>query len=328
MTRCGLCSIWPRWCGSRGDRVRARDRRPRIVLRAVLHRGGHLAVGGSSRPGAPVDRRVDRRVRRGAGGRRGAGRAGCRRPCRADLSPRLTLLFDWLHLGAGSVWLAAWPGAGARVRRAARARMPARRRPCRASRPSLWVGAGARGHRRRQAVDHMPAVNALWQTGYGRAILVMTGLVGGADRVRQSVPLATPADRGGPRTDLGEAAARLTPVRQRRSRDRLGGGVRGGVLSSLPPPPGVRAENSAIAKVGPGRVARPSAAPATSAGAGLAEQGGRAGLVRAAHHSQAAAGPRSRRDAPVQPPRDGDADAGIPADRDAAGVYRARLRPS
>ncbi|MBV8947905.1 MAG: FixH family protein [Solirubrobacterales bacterium] len=181
----------------------------------------------------------------------------------AQTSPReLTLLFDWLHLAAGSVWLGGlvgvlvlWFTVPTRARVAAlSACVPRFSTVALGSVLALAVsGVG-------EAVDHMPAINALWETGYGRAILVKTGLLGGALSVASGNLLRTrprliAADR---EPDLGEPAARLL-------RRLVSGEVAilaavvfaAAVLSSLPPPPPAFAlENSAIAKVGPGRVAQ------------------------------------------------------------------------
>ena len=163
-----------------------------------------------------------------------------------------------------------------------------------------------------EAIDHMPAVNALWETGYGQAILVKTGLLGAAlaDRVGEPAPLASAADRGARRPELGEPAARL--LRRLVSGEVVvvvGVVFAAAVLSSLaPPPPAFALENSALAKVGPGARGadrRPRRLP--TAGSRLAEQGGRAGLVRAADHQGRPARARRERDPVVQPPRDADA---------------------
>jgi copper transport protein len=106
----------------------------------------------------------------------------------------------------------------------------------------------------------MPAVNALWDTSYGVAILVKIGLLSAAlvlaafNLLRNKPHLLAARTR----PDLGVSAAR-----------NLRGAVSGealliasavftaAVLSSLaPPPPAFALQNSAIALVGPGRVAR------------------------------------------------------------------------
>ena len=180
----------------------------------------------------------------------------------AQTSPRgLTLVFDWLHLASGL-------GVAGRTDRPARAVVDAF--PSRLRVPALSVtvprfsnvalvsvlvlaatGIG-------EAIEHMPAVNALWETGYGKAILVKTGLLGGAmliasGNLLRSRPRLIAAQR---RPELGEPAARL--LRRLISGEVvvvIGIVFAAAVLSSLaPPPPAFALENSALAKVGPGRV--------------------------------------------------------------------------
>jgi copper transport protein len=111
-----------------------------------------------------------------------------------------------------------------------------------------------------EALDHLPTVDALWRTGYGQAILVKTGLFGTAlllasGNLLRSRPRLLAARA---RPDLGEPAARLLR--------RLVGGeaflilgvvFAAAVLSSLaPPPPAFALQDQALARVGPGTVAR------------------------------------------------------------------------
>jgi copper transport protein len=179
----------------------------------------------------------------------------------AQTSPRgLTLVFDWLHLASGSAWLGGlvgllvlWSTVPSRVRvPALSVTVPRFSNVALVS--VLVLAATGIG----EAIEHTPAVNALWGTSYGQAILVKTGLLGGAmliasGNLLRSRPRLMAAQR---RPDLGEPAARL-----------LRGLVSGevvivigilfvaAVLSSLaPPPPAFALENSALAKVGPGRV--------------------------------------------------------------------------
>ena len=180
----------------------------------------------------------------------------------AQTSPRgLTLLFDWLHVAAGSIWLGGlvgllvlWFSVSARERVAALS-------VCVPRFSNVAVGSvvvlGATGVG--EAINHMPAVNALWQTSYGQAILVKTGLLGGAlliasGNLLRSRPRLIAARR---RPEVGEPAARL--LRGLVSGELVivvGVVFAAAVLSSLaPPPPAFALENSAIAKVGPGRVA-------------------------------------------------------------------------
>ena len=181
----------------------------------------------------------------------------------AQTAPRgLTLGFDWVHLAAGSIWLGGLVGLLVLWRA-----LPARRRvrglsvvvPRFSNVALVSVGLLA-GSGVGEAVDHLPAVNALWETGYGVAILVKAGLLGVAlalaagNLLRSKPSLVVARDR----PELGGAAAGLL-------RRLLAGEVvvvagvvfAAAVLSSLaPPPPAFALENSALARVGPGRVAQ------------------------------------------------------------------------
>jgi copper transport protein len=179
----------------------------------------------------------------------------------AQTAPRgLTLLFDWLHVVSGSIWLGGLIGL-----LVVWFAVPARRRietlsDCVPRFSNVALGSvvvlAATGVG--EAIDHMPAVNALWETGYGVAILVKAGLLGGAlliasGNLLRSRPRLIAARR---RPELGEPAARL--LRALVTSEVvvvLGAVFAATVLSSLaPPPPAFALENSAIAKVGPGRV--------------------------------------------------------------------------
>jgi copper transport protein len=174
----------------------------------------------------------------------------------------LTVLFDWLHMSAASIWLGGLMGLlvlAARMPRATRVpvlSVSVSRFSNVALVSVLALAATGLG----EAINHLPAVNALWQTGYGRAILVKTGLLAtavalAAGNLLRSRPQLIAAST---RPQLGEPAARLL--------GRLVGGetmlVAGAVfvaalLSSLaPPPPSFALQNSALARVGPGTVAR------------------------------------------------------------------------
>ena len=179
----------------------------------------------------------------------------------AQTSPRgLTLLFDWLHLASGSVWLGGlvgvlilWSTVSSRERVAALSVVIPRFSNVALVSVVVLAATGIG-----EAIEHMPAVNALWETGYGKAILVKTGLLGGAmliasGNLLRSRPRLIAAQR---RPELGEPAARL--LRRLVSGEVVvvvGVVFAAAVLSSLPPPPPAFAlENSALAKVGPGRV--------------------------------------------------------------------------
>ena len=132
----------------------------------------------------------------------------------AQTSPRgLTLAFDWLHLASGSVWLGGligllvlWFTVSSSVRVPALAVTVPRFSNVALVSVVVLAATGVG-----ESIEHMPAVNALWETGYGEAILVKTGLLGGAmlialGNLLRSRPRLIAAQR---RPELGEPAARL-----------------------------------------------------------------------------------------------------------------------
>jgi copper transport protein len=181
----------------------------------------------------------------------------------AQTSPRgLTLGFDWLHVGAASIWLGGLIGLLVLwFTLPARQRVPALsvcvpRFSAVAFGSVLALVAGGIG----EAVDHLPAVDALWLTGYGKAILVKTGLF---------LVVLLLASGNLLRSRPGLIAARARPEEGTRAAGLLRRLVSGeatlvigilfaaAVLSSLaPPPPAFALQNSALATVGPGRVAQ------------------------------------------------------------------------
>jgi copper transport protein len=181
----------------------------------------------------------------------------------AQTSPRgLALVFDWLHLLGGSVWLGGligllvfWAAAPAEARVGGLSVLVPRFSNVALVAVLVLLGAGIGA-----TVLHMPAVNALWETGYGVAILVKIGLLYMAALIaRRNLLHARPAlvaAREDPQR--GEPAAGL--LRRRVSAEVVlvaGAVFAAAVLSSLaPPPPSFALQNSALAQVGPGRVAK------------------------------------------------------------------------
>jgi copper transport protein len=181
----------------------------------------------------------------------------------AQTSPRgLTMLLDWLHLASGSVWfgglvglLIIWRSVGSRLRVPTLSIVVPRFSNVALVSAIVVAGSGVG-----EAIIHMPAINALWETGFGQAILVKSGLLLAAfalasGNLLRSRPQLIAARE---RLDIGQSAAS-------RLRGLIGGEtfiVAGivfvaAVLSSLaPPPPAFALQNSALATVGPGRVAR------------------------------------------------------------------------
>jgi copper transport protein len=178
-------------------------------------------------------------------------------------SPRgVSLLMDWLHLVSGSVWIGGLVGllvlwatlpAGLRVAGLSVA-VP------RFSGIALFAVLTLLASGTVATILHMPAVNALWDTGYGVAILVKIGLLCGAvalaaiNRTRSKPRIVAGRDEPA----VGEAGARL--LRRTLSGEAVlvaGAIFAAAVLSSLaPPPPAFAEQNSAIASVGPGRVVK------------------------------------------------------------------------
>ena len=184
-------------------------------------------------------------------------------------SPRgLSLLFDFVHLASGSIWLGGLIGLlvlWLSLREPVAAPAPTRVGVLKIVVPRfsnvafcsvlvlLASGTGA-------TIIHMPAVNALWETGYGVAILVKVGLLCAALALA-----AVNLTRSKPRllaarehSEMGDSAALL--LRRLISGEALliaSAVFAAAVLSSLaPPPPSFALQNSAVAKVGPGRVAQ------------------------------------------------------------------------
>ena len=181
----------------------------------------------------------------------------------AQTSPRgLTLAFDWVHLAAGSVWLGGLAGLLALwFALPFRDRVPALSVAVpRFSAVAIGSVLALAGSGIGEALDHLPAVDALWLTGYGQAILVKSGLLGAALLVASGNLL-----RSRPRLVAARVRPELGPPAARLLRGLVSGELvvviaivfAAAVLSSLaPPPPAFALQNSAIARVGPGTVAR------------------------------------------------------------------------
>ena len=180
----------------------------------------------------------------------------------AQTSPRgLSLLLDWLHLLAGSLWLGGligllvfWRSLAPGGRIAALSVVVPRFSNVAFISVLVLLASGTGA-----TIIHMPAINALWETSYGVAILVKIGLLCGAIALASGNLLRTKPQlvAARERPETGEAAARLLRRLVNAEAIVVAGAVfAAAVLSSLaPPPPSFVLENSAIAKVGPGRVA-------------------------------------------------------------------------
>ena len=176
-------------------------------------------------------------------------------------SPRgLSLAFDWFHLVAGSVWVGGLIGLVVLA-----ASLPAARRVAglvicvpRFSNTAfvsvlVLIGAGIGS-----SVQHLPTLASLWQTSYGKALLVKIALLGAAlllaaVNLLRTVPRFKACAQ---RPELGPSAATL--LRRLVAGESLlvsGAVVAAAVLSSLPPPSKALASvGGAKAHVGPGAV--------------------------------------------------------------------------
>ncbi|MDE3190662.1 MAG: copper resistance protein CopC [Acidobacteriota bacterium] len=156
----------------------------------------------------------------------------------AQTPPRAaSLLLDWSHLAAGSVWLGGllgllvlWPVPLAAVRRFSDLALGS---------VIVLLGSGVGA-----AVVHLPTLSSLWQTGYGKAILVKASLLAAAMLVA-AVNLVRTRRGAAPllQTVVTEIVLLAAAV------------VAAAVLSSLPPPPRALASlGTPAASVGPGPV--------------------------------------------------------------------------
>jgi len=210
-----------------------RPERPRRSIAALLALGGALLAGGAAllAPSA-------------------AGHA-------AQTAPRpLSILLDWLHLASASVWIGGLIGMLVLWRSLPASRRTAGLAVCvpRFSNTALLsvlvlVGSGTAA-----AIVHLPTLSSLWETGYGRTILLKVILLAGAvilasANLRDAKPALAQAE-------TAEWGARL--IRRLVTGETLlvvGAIFAAALLSSLPPPPRALAGiGSPSAHTGPGPV--------------------------------------------------------------------------
>jgi copper transport protein len=173
-------------------------------------------------------------------------------------SPRpVAVLLDWLHLVSGSLWIGGLIGLLVIWRSLPVARRIAGLVVCvpRFSNTAfasvmvlLGTGVGA-------AVLHLPVLSALWLTSYGQVIVVKAGILLAAMTLASVNLLRTKP--GLSRVEMGEASARLLRRLVAGEAVLVAGAIlMAAILSSLaPPPPAFAEEGSALARVGPGKVA-------------------------------------------------------------------------
>jgi copper transport protein len=181
----------------------------------------------------------------------------------AQQSPRgLSVALDWLHLVTGSLWLGGlvgvliiWASLSAAARVGGLSVVVPRFSNVALVSVLLLLGTGTWA-----TINHMPALSALWETGYGVAILVKIGLlilalaIAATNLLRSKPEIAAAAD--GPTSELGPRAARRLRRAVGAEAVIVAGAVfAAAVLSSLaPPPPAFALQSSALAQVGPGKV--------------------------------------------------------------------------
>ncbi len=179
----------------------------------------------------------------------------------AETSPRgLSLALDWLHLAAGSLWigglvglLVVWVSLGAGRRLAGLAVVVPRFSRVAFVAVMLLIASGTWA-----AVLHLPTLSSLWQTSYGKALLVKIALLGAAMLLASGNLV-----RNTPRLQAAAAQPTLALGAARLLRALVSGEVllvvaaifAAAVLSSLAPPAKALATvGQASAHVGPGPV--------------------------------------------------------------------------
>jgi copper transport protein len=174
-------------------------------------------------------------------------------------SPRgVALAFDWLHIAAGSLWVGGLLGLLVLSQSVPVAQRIAALAVCvpRFSDTAFVSVLALIGSGVGAAVLHLPTFASLWQTSYGKTILIKAGLLAAAVMLA-AVHLLRTRPRllaSEPQPKIAARAARLLRRRVPGELLLIGGAVAAAaVLSSLPPPPQALAEaGRANARVGPG----------------------------------------------------------------------------
>jgi copper transport protein len=180
-------------------------------------------------------------------------------------SPRgLSVGVDWLHLISGSLWLGGlagllvlWFTAGSGRRVATLSVVVPRFSAVALGSVALLLATGTVA-----TINHMPALDALWDTGFGVAILVkiailLVAMAVAAGNLLSARPRLAAAGRTGGDPAAGVRAAGLLRRLVAVEAVLVAGAVFvAALLSSLaPPPPAFAKQNAALASVGPGQVA-------------------------------------------------------------------------
>jgi copper transport protein len=177
-------------------------------------------------------------------------------------SPRgISLALDWLHLVSGSIWvggliglIAVWSGLGATRRIAGLSVCVPRFSRVAFVSVVLLIASGTGA-----SIIHLPTVASLWDTSYGKALLIKIVLLGAAMMLAPINML-----RNTPRLANAEARPREAESAASLLRGLVTGEIvlvaaaifAAATLSSLPPPPKALAGvGSATVHVGPGAVA-------------------------------------------------------------------------
>jgi copper transport protein len=177
----------------------------------------------------------------------------------AQTSPRwLTLSLDWLHLAAGSIWigglvglLVLWASAGQRRVAVLSACVPRFSKVALVSVIALVAsGIGS-------SLIHFPTLASLWDTSYGKALVLKLILLGGVLAIAVvNLTRTAPsfARIAGGQTEEGSSTARLLRGLVSGEVVLIAGALFGAaLLTSLAPPPKALASlGSAAARVGPG----------------------------------------------------------------------------
>ena len=182
----------------------------------------------------------------------------------AQTAPRtLSLALDWLHVAAGSVWIGGLVGLLVLWRSVSAERRVAVLSVCvpRFSNVALVSVIVLLGSGIAATIIHLPILAALWDTSYGKTILAKAALLAlavalAAVNLLRTKPRLAAAARN--RAELGPPAASL--LRRLVSAEAVivtAAVFAAALLSSLPPPARALAlESKALARVGPGPVAR------------------------------------------------------------------------